>query len=251
MNSIAFCSINLAPLRKEASDASEMESQVLFGEPVEIISWNDPWCEVRTYFDNYLGWMDQKQLILMTEKELKRHLDGLQIQKELFREIETPWGNQLISKGAFLPQIQNQEFQIGKVCFKELEVSSNKPANKLIDFAYSYLNVPYMWGGKSPFGIDCSGFTQQVFRAFDIQLPRNASQQIDFGMEVDFEDQIPGDLAFFINQNQKVHHVGIVLENFKIIHASGQVRVDEFTPNGIWRKDKEKITHNLLRIKRI
>lgn len=251
MNSVAFCITNLAPLRKEASDASEMESQVLFGEPVEILSWNDPWCEVRTYFDNYVGWMDQKQLTLFTEKELKRHLDGLQVQKEFIREIETPWGNQLISKGAFLPEIINQEFQIGKFRFKELEVSTQKIPEDLVSFAYSYLNVPYLWGGKSPFGIDCSGFSQQVFKAFDIQLPRNASQQADLGMEVDFEDQIPGDLAFFINQNEKVHHVGMILENFTIIHASGQVRIDELTPNGIWRKDKEKITHKLLRIKRI
>jgi len=112
------------------------------------------------------------------------------------------------------------------------------------------LNAPYLWGGKSFFGIDCSGFTQQVFRFLDKRLPRDAYQQAEEGMTVEFDETEVGDLAFFANASGKITHVGIILENMQIIHAHGAVRLDELTKEGIFSADKGGITHYLTVIKR-
>jgi len=247
---LAWCRVSLAPLRQENNDQSEMVSQLLFGELVEVIESEFNWTKIRTYFDNYPAWMDTKQLIYLSEKEANRWLDGISLATDLFNELDTPWGKQFVPRGSFLPIDKEAEFRIGNHQFK----IQNQQKNNLLtmqDFALSYLNTPYLWGGKGPLGIDCSGFTQQVFRFIGIQLPRDAYQQEELGQEIDFEDQQLGDLAFFSNEKGKIIHVGIVLADYQIIHASGWVRIDEFKEQGIWNHEHNKLSHNLHSIKRI
>ena len=123
---------------------------------------------------------------------------------------------------------------------------------KLVGNALIYLNTPYLWGGRSPFGIDCSGFTQVVYRLQGISLPRDAYQQAEIGTTLSFiEESEPGDLAFFDNNEGKIIHVGIILENNHIIHASGKVRIDRIDQQGIFNKEKGQHTHKLRLIKSI
>jgi cell wall-associated NlpC family hydrolase len=118
--------------------------------------------------------------------------------------------------------------------------------------ALQYLNTPYLWGGKTPFGIDCSGFTQQVFKICGYKLPRDAYQQALLGKIVsDIEDAAPGDLAFFTNTQGRVYHVGIILEDKQIIHASGKVKIDRIDENGIFDVENNVYTHPLSLIRRI
>lgn len=114
-----------------------------------------------------------------------------------------------------------------------------------------YLNAPYQWGGKSPFGIDCSGFTQMVYRLAGYQLKRDASQQVMQGKTVALSDAQVGDLAFFTNEAGRITHVGLMLDNNRIMHASGKVRIDTLDEQGIIHHETKQYTHQLNIMKRI
>ncbi|MCY7361282.1 MAG: C40 family peptidase, partial [Ignavibacteria bacterium] len=124
--------------------------------------------------------------------------------------------------------------------------------DQITEIALKYLNAPYLWGGRSPYGIDCSGFTQMVYKFFGIRLKRDAYQQAEQGRTIDYIDHTQtGDLAFFHNEDGKIKHVGIILQHKKIIHASGCVRIDSIDHHGIYNHDKKTYSHNLRFFKRI
>lgn len=246
-----YCIVSISPVRAEQRDSSEMTTQLLFGEIVSVEEINSPWCKITSFFDNYTGFVDIKHIHFLSDKEVNRWLDGLSFQKPLMRNLETPWGIQTIFRGSFLPSGDLSEFNIGPDHFKLLDKYVDFKFADQYSFANEYLNSPYLWGGKSPFGIDCSGLTQIVFRFFEINLPRDASQQAEFGMAVDFDETERNDLAFFSNKDGKIIHVGILDGKGAIIHASGFVRKDEITRDGIINEQSGQLTHVLHSIKRM
>jgi hypothetical protein len=239
--------VSSSPLRKEASDGSEMVSQVLFGEPVNVIQIQENWIEIETYFDGYHGWMDVKHVLAISEKEMRIWLDKLRFAPITVKEILTPWGKQSLYPASFIGE---QNFSIGSFSFVLPEEIAQEKTNAF-ELAEKYLNTPYLWGGKATNGIDCSGLVQSVFRMKGLNLPRDAYQQEEIGIEVDFDDIRNDDVAFFSNKNGKIIHVGILNENSAIIHSSGRVRVDALTKEGIWNEDYGKLTHSLKNIKRL
>jgi len=243
----AFCMVSVAPIRKEASDASEIISQLLFGEPVEILIYNKPWVKNKSYLDGYEGFVDIKHLLPLTPKELKKWLDTKNYSTTKLTEIQTEWGLQTISKACLIGD--EKHFQIGAFTFENLSKDVNNQKS-IWETAIEYLNTPYLWGGKSIAGIDCSGFTQCVYRLFDINLPRDAYQQEGIGETIEFSEKKEGDLAFFKNTAGKIIHVGIIGKNNLIIHASGRVKIDELTIEGIFSGDFQELTHKLHSIKR-
>ncbi|HNC29596.1 MAG TPA: C40 family peptidase, partial [Cyclobacteriaceae bacterium] len=114
-----------------------------------------------------------------------------------------------------------------------------------------YLNAPYLWGGKSPFGIDCSGFVQMVFKINGYKLQRDSAQQAKQGKNVSFQDMLPGDLMFFKNKENQIVHVGIFMGDEKIIHASGKVRIDHVNEEGILHMESRVYTHSFSLARRI
>lgn len=243
----AYCFVSISPVRADAADQSEIVTQLLFGELVTVNDIDEPWANITTHNDNYTGYIDHKHIKKLTDKEVKRWMDGQTCLADRERLIKTPWGNQRICRGSYVQNVPT--FNIGNDSFTFAEESRNT-CSSVIDYVQDYVNTPYLWGGKSPFGIDCSGITQIIYRLFDINLPRDASEQVLHGIEVDYEDVEEGDLAYF-EKNGKVTHVGILDGKGGVYHAAGHVRYDQLTKDGIINTDSGVLTHQLFTIKRV
>ena len=244
-----LCNLNIIPLRLEDSDCSEMVSQVLYGDLFEILEISEKWYKVRLVDDQYEGWIDNKQFkkISLSEfEELNKKTPKLST--HLLDIITTATNTLLpisIGSNTAISKFLNHSFE-GATTSKKLNKSN------LTEFAQMYLNSPYFWGGKTPFGIDCSGFTQMVYKLCGYQLFRDASQQVNQGEVLSFiEESEAGDLAFFDNKEGEITHVGILLDHNHIIHAHGKVRIDQLDHSGIFNIEKQKHTHKLRVIKRM
>ena len=249
-----ICNLSIVPVRAEASDRSEQVTQLLFGEHFKIIEMTAKWMYVELAYDNYIGWIDTKQYQIISEEQytILNHTPIL-LNADLVEYITTP-NNILtsITLGASLSFIDNEEINISKYIFEGVKVCGQKPKSDLIKTALMYLNAPYLWGGKTPFGIDCSGFTQMVYKLNGYKLLRDASQQAIQGDALSFiEESEPGDLAFFDNEEGNIIHVGIMMENNYIIHASGKVRIDRLDHLGIYNAETNRHTHKLRVIKKV
>lgn len=254
-----ICNLSIVPCRAEASDKSEMVTQLLFGEHFQIIETQKKWLYIRTAYDNYDCWIDANQCMLISEEtynelqEIPMHVAADMIQLVTHKEKQEVLP---IVMGSTLPFYDGESINLQGVEFlyegQANSPKSNISKNQLIEFALSYLNTPYLWGGRSPFGIDCSGFTQLVYKLVGIKIPRDAYQQAEIGTTLSFvEEAEPGDLAFFDNELGQIIHVGIVMADGYIIHASGKVRIDRLDHYGIFNRETHHYTHNLRILKRI
>lgn len=249
--------LSLVPMRAESADSAEMISQLLFGEHYSVLehSEDEKWIKVKNAFDAYEGWIDKKQHHSIS-KDYFNQIDSSEykICTDLIAKILFKQQVSHITCGAILPLLNNPIFKdeenvaftgSAKSLHQKLGVSS------LLKFAKNYLNTPYLWGGRSPFGIDCSGFTQVVFRLAGYNLPRDSSQQILIGEEIGIEEHEAGDLAFFTNKEGKMNHVGLLMGDDTIIHASGKVRVDSIDEKGIFNKEQNTYTHHLFKVNKV
>ena len=219
-------------MRADSSDKSEIVSQLLYGESADIIEVKDNWTKIITHYDNYEAWMDTKQILPVSDEFVTSRKRNLV--KEPFQSTMTESGKVLLSMGS-------------EVNFETTAPTRGRDLSEsIVNCAKEFLNVPYLWGGKSFFGIDCSGFTQIIYKIHGIKIPRDAYQQAEIGDALTFlEEAKPGDLAFFENKDGRIHHVGIILADQKIIHAHGKVRIDSLDTSGIFNKDQNKHTHKL------
>jgi cell wall-associated NlpC family hydrolase len=249
--------LSLIPVREYPSDKSQMVNQLLFGDLIEIKEEQKGWALIKTVDDNYEGWIDEKQLKRISKNDLDTILENTNhfVYDHCVSLYDTNNRKITVTKGASIPGYQNHQFSIvdreysieGKV----ETFNKNATGKTVAATALQYLGSPYLWGGRSPFGIDCSGFTQIVFKMNGIKIPRDASQQVNLGHEIDFvEEAKEGDLAFF-GDDESITHVGIVLDRHKIIHASGEVRIDTFDHQGVFNEEKKIYSHHLRVIKRI
>ncbi len=250
----AIASSAVIPLRPEASEKSEMLTQIMFGEHLEVFGTIGNWANVRNAVDGYLGWIDKKTLIEIDEKQfhkLNEHGE-VYVLSELFSFVTDEKNTEyILPAGSSLPNFNTKEltFNIAQKQFKlkNTPKENNKSKREIIsDSAIQFLNSPYLWGGKNPFGIDCSGLSQVAYKIAGITIPRDASKQVTAGESVSFLSETkPGDLAFFDNEEGIITHVGILLSPNKIIHASGKVRIDTIDHQGIYNNDLNKYTHKL------
>ena len=244
-----ICNLSLVPLRLEASDKSELVSQLLYGDHFKLLEKRKNWSKIRLSYDDYEGYVDNKQFLEISEKEYQ-HLDSPnpKFSADLVEFVQD-------KKGQLLPILLGSSLNgLGMLGHKYEgnSISEIFPKTKLIETASMYLNTPYLWGGKSPFGIDCSGFTQMVYKINGYELKRDASQQAAQGEVLSFiEESEPGDLAFFDNSEGEIIHVGIILKNNYIIHAHGCVRIDRLDQSGIYNTEQNRHTHRLRVIKKI
>jgi gamma-D-glutamyl-L-lysine dipeptidyl-peptidase len=247
-----ICNLSIVPVRAGASDTAEIVTQLLFGDFVEILEKGEPWIKIRFKRDNYEGWMDFKQLVYVDKEVYETGINTRHnVLSEPILELEGPHGIQNIMLGSDLPFYKDGKLRLGAEVYTVLSPVDMTVKPDLFELAEIYLNTPYLWGGKSIFGIDCSGLIQLIFKVCGVDLPRNASDQSKIGTDISFVDRRAGDLAYFINDSGKIHHVGILVSPHEIIHAAGRVRKDRFDENGIYNLDLEKQTHRFHTIKRV
>lgn len=251
-----ICNLSIISLRIEPNDQSEMISQLLFGEHFKVLEKRNKWSRVRATFDKHEGWIDNKQYLEIEEDKFNLLNDNTNyLAGELIDFLTDDKQNLIpIPLGATLPFYKNTSLSIfdKKYSYDGAIRSGKSPKNLLIDIAYMYLNTPYLWGGKTPFGIDSSGFTQMVYKLSGYQLLRNANEQANQGDVLSFiEESEPGDLAFFDDNQGDIVHVGIIMKDNYIIHAHGKVRIDRLDHSGIYNVDTHRHTHKLRVIKKI
>ena len=244
-----ICHLSIVPVRNEASDTSEMVTQLLYGEHFKVIEKRRSWSRIRIAYDNYEGWIDNKQYQFIEETDYKSLSKKTPVYASDLIEFVSDSHSQLypIPLGSSLHGLS-----IIKHSHDGNTTKGKKSKGALVETAFLYLNSPYLWGGKTPFGIDCSGFTQMVYKLNGHALLRDASQQATQGESLSFiEESEAGDLAFFDNEEGVIVHVGIILNDNYIIHAHGKVRIDRLDHSGIYNQEKRKHTHKLRVIKKI
>lgn len=252
-----ICILSHVPVRAEPNDKSELVTELFFGECYTILAQQGNWMQVQNANDDYVGWIDVKQHFPVTtgyfqewkQQQHPRTLDILQTANKA--DVNIP-----IMIGSILPFFDGLNFRLGEQqCIyngKATHANLRVNAEFLKNIALTFFKAPYVWGGRSVFGIDCSGFVQQVYSICGYQLPRDAWQQAARGEEVHFAAQTQiGDLAYFDNPEGRIVHVGLILENNQIIHAHGEVRIDTLDHQGIYNAERKRYTHQLRIIKRL
>jgi len=252
------CRQALVPVRIKGDDRAEQVTQLLFGDHYEVLTISDDkkWLRIRIHADQYEGWIDAKQHHIITQEYFEQiNFANFKITTDIATGILYKKSALTILMGSIVPISNSELFKVEEqLAFngESKSLGQKRDVEFLKTMASKYLNAPYQWGGKSPFGIDCSGFVQMVFKISGYALPRDASQQVKAGKPVkNMGESKPGDLAFFHNKENKIVHVGIILDDEKIIHASGQVRIDYFNEEGILHMDTKVYTHQLAEIRRI
>jgi cell wall-associated NlpC family hydrolase len=248
-----YCENVFVPLRSGPSHRSEMLSQILFGEKYIITDRSGNWAKIETTFDKYDGWIDMDHLQHTPAEDVH---SGSVINRSLqcFKKDKTVI---VIEAGSeiYEPDFDGKTFTLGKNVYNTCTDFNNSYITSRgthADTALKFINSPYLWGGRIPSGIDCSGFTQLIYKLHGKAIPRNSWQQAKTGDIINFIDEAQtGDLVFFDNESGKITHVGMILSQGLVIHASGRVRIDRIDHQGIFKAETETYSHHLRMIKRL
>jgi gamma-D-glutamyl-L-lysine dipeptidyl-peptidase len=258
MTTRGICRLTLIPVRKEPAERTEMTTQILFGETVDILQTEGSWSLIKTHFDNYKGWATSKMMTPLDENEFqdlqkKQNVYLKDAVCKIFQSV-TQLPITYLAGGSTLIE-ENGQILIGENALmldNSAELHHQETKIDIPGTAMKYLNAPYLWGGRTIFGVDCSGLTQTVFKMNGISIPRDAHQQAEIGQTVaDVTLARPGDLAFFVRDDGHIIHTGIVLEKSMIIHSTGKVRIDRLDDQGILNIETNQYSHKLSIIKKI
>ncbi len=245
-----ICPLSVVPIRLTADDAGEMISQLLYGEHFKILEHRKRCSRIRLAFDDFEGWVSNRQITVIEEEDYQilENSDNLRYSSDLISFVSE-------DSGTLLPIVIGSSIQEVKSLahtFEGSTIESKREKFNLVQTALAYLNAPFLSGGRTPFGVDSSGFTQMVYKINGYSLKRKSSEQSAQGEALSFiEESEPGDLAFFDNKEGIINHVGIIMKDNYVIHAFGKVRIDRLDHTGIFNAKTRNYTHSLRVIKKI
>ena len=241
MKNYGICELSVVPVRKNQGSKNEMVTQLLFGEIFTIIKLDEKWSKISNEYDNYIGWVNNIQIKFIDKisyESIKKNKPfystnnkGYLINKYKSK-ISVPLGS-LISSSKFLETTFQGEL-------------SNLNRDNIPKVSMLFLDSPYLWGGRTTHGIDCSGFSQIIYKVCGIKISRDARQQAVEGKLIDKRNVNCGDLAFFGESKKEITHVGIMINKSEIIHAFGKIRIDKVNMEGIINSKTGKNTHKLI-----
>ncbi len=254
-----FCNVGMMPVRSEPTHRAEQTTQLLYGEKAIILETNAKgWARILCAHDNYEGWCRQPQLTNITPKEFNKatkYISSTHNGKLLFEDTDMllPLGSELTGLKTGHVRAANAWgfFKGKKVAIADVAATEDLLRTAVMQ----YIHAPYLWGGRSVNGLDCSGLTQMAYKLCNHIIPRDASQQALKGANVEFLEMARcGDLAFFADKDDRINHVGMLLDNKTIIHSTevvGRVVMDKIDLGGIISVSLKKRTHTLRYVKRM
>ena len=259
---VAIALHSVIPVRTEAREEAEQNTQMLFGELAEVIDEQPRWKRIRLESDGQEGWVDAKMITPMTDKEYAAHKKALKTAATVafpmaYAMSENNGQTIPLTAGTRLTNYRDGRFEVLGVGFRidpSMVITAPLELNQenLLKAVRFFINVPYLWGGKNALGMDCSGFTQTVMSLFGKALLRNASEQVTQGKPIkDLSKAKAGDLVFFDHEDGKISHVGIVIDPERVIHCSGRVKVEKLDSQGIFNAETGEYSHHLTQIRRL
>ncbi len=255
MKALNFATI--VPVRADRADEAEIMTQMLFSDTFEVLDTYNQWRYIKTAYDHYEGWIDEKVVFEIPDEEFNL-LNKQQpyYSTDIVSEVIFPEsGRFLLPMGSVLPHFNPEKMtlKIGNETgvFNGNYITGKHNKAQVLAFAFTYENSPYLWGGKTHFGLDCSGLTQMAYKICGHHLLRNAKDQVTQGISIKLSEAEPGDLAFFTNDKGKVIHVGFLLGNGTIFHSHGNAHIDDIDEKGIWSRKFQRYSHWLSDVKRI
>ena len=258
-NQTGITRLSVANLRAQPAHSAELVTQTLMGMPLQILDENDGFYRVKTP-EGYYAWVDNAGVSIMNNTVYKDWITQPKIiTTSLFGSIYAQPDNtslpvsdfvindvfSLLSEEKGFAHLQYPDGRTGYISSKDYilldefigTVHHYTTGYDVVNYARHYLGIPYLWGGTSSKGLDCSGFSKTVYAQMGYLLPRDASQQARIGMPVeiteDFNQLAPGDLLFFgriVNGKRKITHVAIHMDKGRIIHATGEVKIESLNP---------------------